>query len=121
MRDCRGTTKLLYSHTPPALPRPREEILSYFPSYQPLPSMKSTLLLKALFISASLAAAILAPAAPLKIGFAQTGAESDWRTANSESMKAEAAKRGIDLKFSDGQGKQENQIRAVRSFITQGV
>jgi simple sugar transport system substrate-binding protein len=58
---------------------------------------------------------------PLKIGFAQTGAESAWRTANSESMKSEAAKRGIDLKFSDAQGKQENQIRAVRSFITQGV
>jgi simple sugar transport system substrate-binding protein len=36
-------------------------------------------------------------------------------------MQDEAAKRGIDLKFSDGQGKQENQIRAVRSFITQGV
>jgi simple sugar transport system substrate-binding protein len=58
---------------------------------------------------------------PLKVGFAQTGAESAWRTANSESMKSEAAKRGIDLKFSDAQGKQENQIRAVRSFITQGV
>ncbi len=58
---------------------------------------------------------------PLKVGFAQTGAESDWRTANSESMKSEAAKRGVDFKFSDGQGKQENQIRAVRSFIAQGV
>jgi len=57
----------------------------------------------------------------LKIGFAQTGAESAWRTANSESMKNEAARRGIDLKFADAQGKQENQIRAVRSFITQGV
>src|SRR4051812_8093943 len=57
----------------------------------------------------------------LKVGFAQTGAESAWRTANSESIKSEAAKRGIDLKFSDAQGKQENQIRAVRSFITQGV
>ena len=57
----------------------------------------------------------------LKIGFAQTGAESAWRTANTESIKSEAAARGIDLRFSDGQGKQENQIRAVRSFITQGV
>lgn len=66
-------------------------------------------------------AATAAAAAPLKIGFAQTGAESAWRTANSESMKAEAAKRGIDLKFSDGQGKQENQIRALRSFIAQKV
>ena len=58
---------------------------------------------------------------PLKMGFAQTGAESAWRTANTESMKSEAAKRGIDLKFSDGQGKQENQIRAIRSFVTQRV
>jgi simple sugar transport system substrate-binding protein len=58
---------------------------------------------------------------PIVVGFAQTGAESAWRTANTESMKAEAAKRGIELKFADGQGKQENQIRAVRSFIAQGV
>ncbi len=58
---------------------------------------------------------------PLRIGFAQTGAESAWRTANTESMKSEAARRGIDLKFSDAQGKQENQIRAVRSFIAQRV
>jgi simple sugar transport system substrate-binding protein len=65
--------------------------------------------------------AATAGAKTLKIGFAQTGAESAWRTANSESMKAEAAKRGIDLKFADGQGKQENQIRAIRSFIAQKV
>jgi ABC-type sugar transport system substrate-binding protein len=82
--------------------------------------MKLTPWLKTLSLALGFAAS-LASAAPLKIGFAQTGAESDWRTANSESMKSEAAKRGIDLKFSDGQGKQENQIRAVRSFITQRV
>lgn len=58
---------------------------------------------------------------PLKVGFAQTGAESAWRTANSNSMKNEAAKRGIDFKFADGQGKQENQIRAIRSFVAQRV
>ena len=58
---------------------------------------------------------------PIVVGFAQTGAESTWRTANTESMKAEAAKRGIELKFADGQSKQENQIRAIRSFVTQGV
>jgi simple sugar transport system substrate-binding protein len=57
----------------------------------------------------------------LSVGFAQTGAESAWRTANTQSLKSEAEKRGITLKFADGQGKQENQIRAVRSFITQGV
>ncbi len=58
---------------------------------------------------------------PIVVGFAQTGAESAWRTANTQSMKDEAAKRGIVLKFSDGQGKQENQIAAVRNFIAQGV
>ncbi len=57
----------------------------------------------------------------LVVGFAQTGAESAWRAANTNSMKSEAEKRGIDLKFADGQGKQENQIRALRSFVTQGV
>lgn len=82
--------------------------------------MKLTPCLKALALILGFAATA-ASAAPLKIGFAQTGAESAWRTANSESMKAEAAKRGIDLKFSDGQGKQENQIRALRSFIAQKV
>ncbi|HWA10673.1 MAG TPA: ABC transporter substrate-binding protein [Opitutaceae bacterium] len=73
------------------------------------------------FVFLALALAALAADKPLKIGFAQTGAESAWRTANTESMKSEAAKRGIDLKFADGQGVPDNQIRAVRSFITQGV
>jgi galactofuranose transport system substrate-binding protein len=57
----------------------------------------------------------------LTVGFAQTGAESAWRTANTESLRNEAEKRGINLKFVDGQGKQENQIRGVRSFIAQRV
>jgi len=58
---------------------------------------------------------------PVTIGFSQVGSESGWRTSFSESVKAEAAKRGIDLKFSDAQQKQENQIKAIRSFIAQGV
>jgi len=57
----------------------------------------------------------------LTVGFAQVGAESAWRTAETESVKDEAAKRGVNLKFSDAQGKQENQIKAVRGFIAQGV
>lgn len=57
----------------------------------------------------------------LVIGFSQVGSESSWRTSFSESVKAEAARRGIDLKFSDAQQKQENQIKAIRSFIAQGV
>lgn len=55
------------------------------------------------------------------IGFSQVGSESDWRTAFSADMKAEAQKRGIDLKFSDAQQKEENQLKAVRSFIAQRV
>ena len=57
----------------------------------------------------------------LVVGFAQVGAESDWRVAETKSVKDEAAKRNIDLKFSDAQGKQENQFKAIRSFIAQGV
>jgi galactofuranose transport system substrate-binding protein len=43
------------------------------------------------------------------------------RTANTDSIKSEAAKRGIDLRFSDAQQKEENQIKAIRSFIAQGA
>jgi simple sugar transport system substrate-binding protein len=57
----------------------------------------------------------------LVVGFSQIGAESGWRTANTDSIKSEAAKRGIDLVFSDAQQKQENQIKALKSFIAQGV
>jgi len=49
------------------------------------------------------------------VGFSQIGAESGWRTANTESIKSEAAKRGIELVFSDAQQKQENQIKALKS------
>ncbi|GGB93838.1 sugar ABC transporter substrate-binding protein [Marinobacterium zhoushanense] len=59
--------------------------------------------------------------AEMLIGFSQIGSESGWRTSETASIKAEAERRGIDLKFSDAQQKQENQIKAVRSFIAQGV
>ena len=55
------------------------------------------------------------------LGFSQVGAESEWRTANTESIKSSAKDAGIDLKFSDAQQKQENQIKAIRSFIAQKV
>ena len=55
------------------------------------------------------------------LGFSQIGAESEWRTANTESIKASAKDAGIELKFSDAQQKQENQIKALRSFIAQKV
>jgi ABC-type sugar transport system substrate-binding protein len=57
----------------------------------------------------------------LVVGFAQVGAESGWRTANTKDIQRAFEEAGIELKFSDAQGKQENQIKAIRSFIQQGV
>ena len=77
----------------------------------------------------TLVAALAAAGLPLSVraqkkivlGFSQVGAESEWRTANTESIKSSAAEQGIELKFSDAQQKQENQIKALRSFIAQKV
>ncbi len=57
----------------------------------------------------------------ITMGFAQVGAESGWRTANTKSIQASAKEAGIELKFSDAQQKQENQIKAIRSYIQQKV
>jgi len=60
-------------------------------------------------------------AGKIVIGFSQIGSESDWSAANSASVKNAAKAAGIDLRFADGQQKQENQIKALRSFIDQKV
>ena len=57
----------------------------------------------------------------LTVGFSQIGAESAWRTAETESIRSEAEKRGVELKFTDAQGSQEKQVQALKSFVTQGV
>ncbi len=57
----------------------------------------------------------------LVVGFAQIGAESEWRTANTRSIQETANLLGVELELSDGQQQQENQIKAIRSFIAQGV
>ncbi|WP_434048899.1 MULTISPECIES: ABC transporter substrate-binding protein [Sorangium] len=57
----------------------------------------------------------------ITLGFSQIGAESEWRTANTKSIEETAKAEGIDLKLSDAQQKQENQIKAIRSFIAQKV
>lgn len=80
-------------------------------------------------VIAGLAAAAAAGGLPLTVfaqkkivlGFSQIGAESEWRTANTESIKSAAKEHGIELKFSDAQQKQENQLKAIRSFIAQRV
>src|SRR3954467_15120155 len=58
----------------------------------------------------------------ITVGFAQTGSESGWRAANTQSMKtAFSAKNGFQLIFNAADNKPENQIAAVHSFINQGV
>ena len=57
----------------------------------------------------------------LTIGFSQIGSESGWRAAETSVTKQQAEALGIDLKFADAQQKQENQIKALRGFIAQGV
>ncbi|WP_027345127.1 ABC transporter substrate-binding protein [Hamadaea tsunoensis] len=57
----------------------------------------------------------------ITLGFSQVGSESGWRSANTSSVKDAAAAAGINLKFSDAQQKQENQIQAIRDYIAQKV
>lgn len=58
----------------------------------------------------------------ITVGYAQVGAESDWRTANTESFKTTfVEENGYKLIFDDAQQKQENQIKAIRNFIQQDV
>ena len=58
----------------------------------------------------------------ITIGLSQVGAESDWRVANSESMKAVfTEENGYHLLFDDARQMQENQISAIRKFIQQQV
>jgi len=57
----------------------------------------------------------------LIIGYAQLGAESEWRAANTISIKETAEDLGVELRFLDAQQKQANQIEAIRKFIVQKV
>ena len=79
----------------------------------------TTALASATILAASLFSA--ASAADMTVGFSQIGSESGWRAAETTLTKQQAEQRGIDLKFADAQQKQENQIKALRSFIAQGV
>jgi len=99
-------------------------------------SLSKVLFKIVVFITVLSLVACAAPAAPtteapgakepktyktLVVGFAQIGAESGWRDGETNSIKNTAAELGVDLKFSDAQQKQENQIKALRAFIAQKV
>jgi galactofuranose transport system substrate-binding protein len=72
------------------------------------------------FIAAAMLTVATAASAET-VGFSQVGTESDWRTAFSADMTAEAKIRGIDLHFDDAQGSVDRQFAAVRRFIAERV
>ena len=72
-------------------------------------------------VAAAAAKPVLGSDKKISLGFSQVGSESEWRVASTVSIKDSAKQAGIDLKFSDAQQKQENQIRAIRGFIAQKV
>ena len=77
--------------------------------------------LNGLLATAAALALTAGAASAQTVGFSQIGSESGWRAAETTLTKQQAEERGIDLKFSDAQQKQENQIAAIRSFVAQGV
>lgn len=83
--------------------------------------MNTHRLIRHLLVCAALPLCALAADKPLTVGFAQTGAESGWRIANSNSMKNEAQARGVTLKFVDAEGQIKNQFAAVEGFIADKV
>jgi ABC-type sugar transport system substrate-binding protein len=57
----------------------------------------------------------------ITLGFSQLGSESDWRKANTDSVKESAKEAGITLLFENAEQSQEKQIEAIRGFIKRKV
>lgn len=56
------------------------------------------------------------------VGFSQLGSESVWRATHTESIQNALSKEhGFFLQYSNARQKQENQIKAIRGFISQRV
>jgi ABC-type sugar transport system substrate-binding protein len=56
-----------------------------------------------------------------KVGFSQVETNNPWRIAETESMKAEAAKLGHELVYTDAGGSEAKQIADIESMIAQKV
>lgn len=92
---------------------------------------KTRVLAMALLLSlAGCQGGMIAPADPpeegqtntaLVLGFSQLGSESAWRTGNTRSVLEAADRAGVQLMYNNAQQKQENQIKAIRSFIAYRV
>lgn len=55
------------------------------------------------------------------LGFSQLGSESGWRLGNTKDVQEAAQRAGVQLMFENAEQKQENQIKAIRSFIAYQV
>jgi simple sugar transport system substrate-binding protein len=55
------------------------------------------------------------------LGFSQIAAEANWNTANTESIRKAARDAGIELQLEDADRSQENQVAALRYFVSQRV
>ena len=55
------------------------------------------------------------------LGFSQLGRESAWRMGNSRDIQEAAERAGVQLMYDNAQQEQENQIKAIRSFIAYQV
>ncbi|MBE0601584.1 MAG: ABC transporter substrate-binding protein [Firmicutes bacterium] len=55
------------------------------------------------------------------LGFSQLGSESGWRLGNTKDIQEAAHRAGVQLMFENAEQKQENQIKAIRSFIAYQV
>ena len=87
---------------------------------------KSVLIILAILLVAGLAGCKKKAAQPeqkdkLILGFSQIGSESAWRTRNTQSVMEAAEENNIQIIFDDAQQKQENQLKAIRSFIVYQV
>lgn len=74
-----------------------------------------------LFLSLVLLLSVFTGASAITIAFSQIGQESDWRTANTDSVSSAIKAEGWDYVYDDAQQKQENQVKALRNFISQNV
>jgi simple sugar transport system substrate-binding protein len=59
--------------------------------------------------------------ARLVLGFSQIAAEANWNTANTKSIRMAARDAGIDVQVEDADRSQENQVAALRYFVSQRV
>jgi galactofuranose transport system substrate-binding protein len=86
--------------------------------------MKSWGKVLAILVVAMMVVSVAAFAAPKTwvVGFSQIGSESEWRTADTKNVRdAILEDPTLELLYSDAQQKQENQIKALRSFIARKV